>query len=223
MTLISRPWRRLGRAGGVPRVARGVRRRNVLSALIRVGLRSGHATGAEDETLDAIKDHNEIRDAITEVARYEVGTLAWRTAIARVNRANGDHMAEEEREGLTDFRLIASLGLRHDLAVQVRRLRSAQLRACATDRSRSEELRTRGRTLAGPRVVGRGVTMSSLGRGLSTDFSRMPTTPTRAISIPRAMNELFEFCRLGTRARAGRLNRALRLRPRDDRSELYRD
>ena len=87
-------------------------------ALIRVGLRSGHATGVEDETLDAIKDHNEIRDAFTEVARYEVGTPAWRAAIARVNRANGNHMAEEEREGLTDFRLTASLGLRHDLAVQ---------------------------------------------------------------------------------------------------------
>jgi len=78
-------------------------------ALIRVGLRRGYATGAEDETLDAIKDHNEIRDAITEVAKYEVGTLEWRTAIAQVNRANGDHMAEEEREGLTDFRRTASL------------------------------------------------------------------------------------------------------------------
>jgi hypothetical protein len=87
-------------------------------ALIRAGLRSGHATDAEDETLDAIKDHNEIRDAIKEVARYEAGSLAWRAAIAQVNRANGDHMAEEEREGLTDFRLTASLALRHDLAVQ---------------------------------------------------------------------------------------------------------
>jgi hypothetical protein len=34
-----------------------------------------------------------------------------------VNVANGDHMAEEEREGLTDFRREASLQLRHDLAV----------------------------------------------------------------------------------------------------------
>jgi hypothetical protein len=30
--------------------------------------------------------------------------------------ANGDHMAEEEREGLTDFRREASLQRRHDLA-----------------------------------------------------------------------------------------------------------
>jgi hypothetical protein len=31
--------------------------------------------------------------------------------------ANGDHMAEEEREGLTDFRRRAGLQLRHTLAV----------------------------------------------------------------------------------------------------------
>ena len=33
------------------------------------------------------------------------------------NLANSDHMGEEEREGLTDFRRLASLQLRHDLAV----------------------------------------------------------------------------------------------------------
>jgi hypothetical protein len=37
--------------------------------------------------------------------------------VAAANKANGDHMAEEEREGLTDFRRFASLQLRHDLAV----------------------------------------------------------------------------------------------------------
>ena len=34
-----------------------------------------------------------------------------------MNVANGDHMAEEEREGLTDFRRRAGLPLRHRLAV----------------------------------------------------------------------------------------------------------
>jgi hypothetical protein len=86
-------------------------------ALLRAGLRSGHAKGAEGETLDAIKDHNEIRDTIAEVARHEVGTSGWNEAVAAVNVANGDHMAEEEREGLTDFRQTASLQVRHDLAV----------------------------------------------------------------------------------------------------------
>jgi hypothetical protein len=37
--------------------------------------------------------------------------------VAAANVANGDHMAEEEREGLTDFRRLASLQRRHDLAV----------------------------------------------------------------------------------------------------------
>src|SRR5580693_693878 len=38
-------------------------------------------------------------------------------ALAAANLANSDHMAEEEREGLTDFRRLASLQRRHDLAV----------------------------------------------------------------------------------------------------------
>jgi hypothetical protein len=87
-------------------------------ALLQAGLRSGHAKSTEGETLDAIKDHNEIRDTIAEVATQEVGTPGWHEAIAAVNLANGDHMAEEEREGLTDFRRTASLQLRHDLAVE---------------------------------------------------------------------------------------------------------
>jgi len=87
-------------------------------ALLNAGLQSGHAKNAEGETLDAIKDHNEIRDTIAQVALHEVGTPEWRQAVFSVNRANGDHMAEEEREGLTDFRQTASLEQRHSLAVE---------------------------------------------------------------------------------------------------------
>jgi hypothetical protein len=72
---------------------------------------------AEPETIDAIHDHNEIRDAIAAVAGHQVGSPGWRDAVAEVNRANGDHMAEEEREGLTDFRRRVSLAQRHSLAV----------------------------------------------------------------------------------------------------------
>ncbi len=88
--------------------------------LLRVGIGAGGAStaaSAEEETLDAIGDHNEIRDAIAAVAGHEVGSAGWHAAIAAVNQANGDHMAEEEREGLTDFRRRAGLQLRHDLAV----------------------------------------------------------------------------------------------------------
>lgn len=86
-------------------------------ALLKVGAAAGEADEAKEETLDAIKDHNEIRDAIAVVAETEVGSAAWRKAVAEANKANGDHMAEEEREGLTLFREKASLTERHKLAV----------------------------------------------------------------------------------------------------------
>jgi Hemerythrin HHE cation binding domain len=86
-------------------------------ALLQVGLAAHRASGVEGETLDAIHDHNEIRDTIAEVARHPVGSDGWYAAVAAVNLANSDHMAEEEREGLTDFRRLAGLQRRHDLAV----------------------------------------------------------------------------------------------------------
>ena len=86
-------------------------------ALLQVGLAAQRTAGVEGETLDAIGDHNEIRDAVAEVARHQVGTDEWYAAVAGANLANSDHMGEEEREGLTDFRRLASLQHRHQLAV----------------------------------------------------------------------------------------------------------
>ncbi len=85
--------------------------------LLRAGIAARRRAGVEDETLDAIHDHNEIRDAVAEAGRHAVGSDGWYAAVAGANRANGDHMAEEEREGLTDFRRLAGLQQRHDLAV----------------------------------------------------------------------------------------------------------
>jgi hypothetical protein len=85
--------------------------------LLQVGRRAGQLGTVEEETLDAIGDHNEIRDTIAAVADQAVGSDGWYDAVAAVNKANGDHMAEEEREGLTDFRREAGLQRRHDLAV----------------------------------------------------------------------------------------------------------
>jgi hypothetical protein len=85
--------------------------------LLRAGQRAGRIGTSEEETLDAISDHNDIRDTIAAVAGHAAGTPGWFDAIAAVNVANGDHMAEEEREGLTDFRREVSLQARHDLAV----------------------------------------------------------------------------------------------------------
>jgi hypothetical protein len=85
--------------------------------LLRVGTSARRTGQVEDETLDAIGDHNDIRDAIAGVAGHAVGSAEWYAAVAAANLANSDHMAEEEREGLTDFRHLASLQKRHDLAV----------------------------------------------------------------------------------------------------------
>jgi hypothetical protein len=86
-------------------------------ALLQVGIAARRKTGVEEETLDAIGDHNEIRDAVAEVARHQAGSDGWYAAVAGANLANSDHMAEEEREGLTDFRRLAGLQQRHNLAV----------------------------------------------------------------------------------------------------------
>jgi hypothetical protein len=85
--------------------------------LLEIDRRAGRLSSGEEETLDAIQDHNEIRDAVAAVAPHQVGSGEWFAAVATANQVNGDHMAEEEREGLTDFRRFASLQLRHDLAV----------------------------------------------------------------------------------------------------------
>lgn len=84
--------------------------------LLRVG-EGVDSVDPEAETKDAIGDHNDIRNAVAAVADHEVGSAGWYDAIAKANEANSDHMAEEEREGLTDFRRHAALQLRHDLAV----------------------------------------------------------------------------------------------------------
>jgi Hemerythrin HHE cation binding domain len=86
-------------------------------ALLQAGLAARRRAGVEDETLDAIGDHNQIRDAVAESGKHQVGSVDWYSAVAAANLANSDHMAEEEREGLADFRRLASLQRRHELAV----------------------------------------------------------------------------------------------------------
>ncbi len=86
-------------------------------SLLHLGEGAGGRESAEDETEDAIEDHNEIRDAVQAVSTCQIGSQDWFEAVAAANKANGKHMDEEEREGLTDFRRHADLKLRHDLGV----------------------------------------------------------------------------------------------------------
>ncbi|SPM29713.1 hemerythrin domain-containing protein [Mycobacterium terramassiliense] len=72
----------------------------------------------EGETLDAIGDHNDIRDGVRDADAAQVGTEEWWAAVARTRSANDDHMREEERDGLPDFRRSAPIGLREALGRQ---------------------------------------------------------------------------------------------------------
>jgi len=91
--------------------------RHFYPALLKVGTGAGGRPSADAETEHAIKDHNEIRQAVAAVAKHAIGSGAWFDAVAAANKANSDHMAEEEREGLADFRDNADVQARHDLAV----------------------------------------------------------------------------------------------------------
>ena len=124
--------------------------------LLRVGVTAGGAASAEEETLDAIHDHNDIRDAIAEVAGHQVGSSEWFAAVAAVNLANGDHMAEEEREGLTDFRRRAGLQLRHELAVAFAAFEARHFAGVpAVDKDPQAYVREAERNIAGPAGTGR--------------------------------------------------------------------
>ena len=51
-----------------------------------------------------------------------VGTEQWWAAVGRTRVANDDHMGEEEREGLSDFRRNAPIGLREALGRAIQRV-----------------------------------------------------------------------------------------------------
>ena len=63
---------------------------------------------AEEETDDAIKDHNQIRDAVARAAGEAPGSDGWWAAVTAARKANSDHIAEEERGALADLRATAS-------------------------------------------------------------------------------------------------------------------
>jgi hypothetical protein len=66
--------------------------------LLEVGAR------AEDETEDAISDHNSIRDAVSDANGQKAGSEQWWQAVNRAREENSDHMGEEERGAVADMR-----------------------------------------------------------------------------------------------------------------------
>jgi len=81
-------------------------------------LKKGEAGDPEDETEDAIHDHNKIRDGVRDSRNHPVGTPDWFEAVGRARKENGEHLDEEEREAMPDFIKSASLELRHELAMK---------------------------------------------------------------------------------------------------------
>ena len=80
--------------------------------LLRAGAR------AEEETADAISDHNEIRDAVRDAGEQRAGSTEWWEAVARARRANSDHMGEEERGALADLRRNVGRAEREELGAR---------------------------------------------------------------------------------------------------------
>ncbi|GAB3698996.1 hemerythrin domain-containing protein [Mariniluteicoccus flavus] len=72
----------------------------------------------EGEVEDAIDDHNDIRDAVKRANAAKTGSDEWWKAVTDADVANSNHMGEEERQDLRDFRANAGLQLRHDIAVE---------------------------------------------------------------------------------------------------------
>jgi hypothetical protein len=81
-------------------------------------LKKGNAGDPEDETEDAIDDHNKIRDAVAESRKHRIGTKVWFEAVGQARKENGEHLDEEEREAIPDFIKSTTLQLRHDLAMK---------------------------------------------------------------------------------------------------------
>jgi hypothetical protein len=73
---------------------------------------------AVEETDDAIRDHNKIRDAIAAAKGQPVGSEAWWAAVWDARRENSEHLTEEEDEVLPDFRRHAGRQLRLELGEQ---------------------------------------------------------------------------------------------------------
>ncbi len=85
--------------------------------LLEVGTGEGDKDSPADETEDAVDDHNDIRAGVRTAGTHEVGTQDWWDGVFAAREANDEHMGEEEREALADFRRNADPRLRHELAV----------------------------------------------------------------------------------------------------------
>ncbi|MDP9417444.1 MAG: hemerythrin domain-containing protein, partial [Actinomycetota bacterium] len=76
------------------------------------------ATDGTEETEEAVRDHNHIRDSIRAVAGYTVGSDLWWARVELARRVNDEHLREEERDVLPLFRRSVDRDRREDLGQQ---------------------------------------------------------------------------------------------------------
>jgi hemerythrin-like domain-containing protein len=79
---------------------------------------SGAATGGTEDTEEAVRDHNHIRDSIRAVEKYAVGSDLWRAHVELARRVNDEHLREEEHDVLPSFRRSVDRERREDLKQQ---------------------------------------------------------------------------------------------------------
>ena len=71
-----------------------------------------------DDGKTAVREHNDIRHAVRDVAGHEVGSTSWWDAVATAQQVNGDHMAEEEREFIPTFKESVDADRRDELGME---------------------------------------------------------------------------------------------------------
>lgn len=73
--------------------------------------------GVQD-TDHAVRDHNDIRDAVRAVQNHEVGSAPWWDVVRVAGQENGEHLTQEEREVLPPFRESVGMDRREQLGDQ---------------------------------------------------------------------------------------------------------
>lgn len=91
--------------------------RHFYPELLKRGKGALDSPSSEDTTDDAIGDHNKIADAANEAMKHEPGSEEWWKWVDKAHCHNSDHLSEEERQGLTDFRRHVPLEKRVELGI----------------------------------------------------------------------------------------------------------
>ena len=86
--------------------------------LLKKGRGAIDSDSAEETTEDAIDDHNKTADAAEQATQHAVGSEQWWQCVDEARLQNSKHMAEEERQALSDFRRNVPLEERVKLGLQ---------------------------------------------------------------------------------------------------------